>query len=103
MWRYAIGVNYHANSKMTWRAGLAYDQAPVPDAIHRTPRIPDADRTWLAIGGQYRISPKSSLDFGYAHLFVKDSSIFHTTAPPKLVGAYDNHVDILSVQYTHSF
>lgn len=102
-WRYSLGVNYHASSKITWRGGLAYDQAPVPDAVHRTPRIPDADRTWLAIGGQYRISPKSSLDFGYAHLFVKNSSIFHTTALPNLVGSYRNHVDILSAQYTHSF
>jgi long-chain fatty acid transport protein len=38
----------------------------------RTPRIPDGDRTWIAFGGQYRLSPQSALDFGYAHLFVND-------------------------------
>lgn len=103
VWRYSIGVNYHLDRKMTWRAGLAYDQTPVPDAAHRTPRIPDADRTWLAIGGQYRISPTSILDFGYAHLFVKDAPIAHTLVLPRLSGTYDNQVDIVSLQYTHNF
>lgn len=103
VWRYSVGVNYHANNKITWRAGLAYDQAPVPDAAHRTPRIPDADRTWVAIGGQYRLSPKANIDFGYAHLFVNKARIDHTASGTQLVGTYNNHVDILSAQYTHTF
>jgi long-chain fatty acid transport protein len=101
--RYSVGVNYHASDKMTWRAGVAYDETPVSDQF-RTPRIPDESRTWLAVGGQYRISKNSAFDFGYAHLFVKDASIDQSEAGKgHLVGSYDNAVDILSVQYTHSF
>lgn len=109
-WRYSLGFNYHTGRNLTWRFGVAYDEAPVPDAAHRTPRIPDADRAWLALGVQYRVSPRSTLDFGYAHLFVDDAPISHcepeATCPAAgvtLTGTFDNHVDILSFQYTHNF
>jgi len=102
--RYSVGVNFRPGREWTWRFGLAYDETPVPDLTHRTPRIPDADRIWLAVGGQYRFSPKSALDFGYAHLFVNNASLVNTApAPFTLRGTYNNKIDIVSVQYTHSF
>ncbi|MBI3903473.1 MAG: outer membrane protein transport protein [Nitrosomonadales bacterium] len=96
--RVSVGATYSYSEKWSARAGLAYDQAPVSDAF-RTPRIPDNNRTWLAVGGQYKPSPAGAIDFGYAHLFVKDSSINSGAA----IGSYKNNVDILSAQYTHSF
>lgn len=110
-WRVAFGANHHYNEQWTARAGLAYDQSPVSDA-YRTARIPDADRTWLTLGGQYKPAKESAVDFGYAHLFVKDSNINNNTgsggtpdlgAVGRLLGNYNNSVDILSVQYTRSF
>ncbi len=104
-WRFSTGANYHYNHKWLTRAGLALDQAPVPDT-HRTARIPDNDRLWIALGGQYKPSTNDALDFGYAHLFVKDSTIADMQAASgrgDLVGNYENSVDILSVQYTRSF
>lgn len=101
--RYSVGLNFHASDKMTWRFGLAYDETPVSDEF-RTPRIPDESRTWVAVGGQYRLTKNSAVDFGYAHLFVDDASVDKTEAGKgSLVGEYKNSVDILSVQYTHSF
>ena len=101
--RVSVGANYHTGKKWTWRAGMAYDQTPVPDAAHRTPRIPDEDRIWLAFGGQYRLSPAGWVDFGLAHLFVKDADINHTEKGVTLQGQYKNRVDIVSVQYTQAF
>lgn len=101
-WRVSIGANHHYSEQWTSRVGLAYDQAPVPDAF-RTARIPDNDRTWLSLGGQYKLSKESVINFGYAHLFVKNSSINSTITAPALVGSYSNSVDILSAQYTYSF
>lgn len=98
--RYSVGVNYHLNEKLTLRGGLAFDETPVSDAF-RTARIPDEDRTWVAFGAQYRLSPKSTLDFGYAHLFVKDASIDEGAV--NLVGDYESSVDILSAQLTLNF
>lgn len=104
-WRFSTGANYHYNQTWLARAGLALDQAPVPDT-HRTARIPDNDRTWIALGGQYKPSVNDAIDFGYAHLFVKGLTIADmqaATGKGNLVGDYDNSVDILSVQYTRSF
>jgi long-chain fatty acid transport protein len=106
-YRYSVGANYQMNDNFTLRLGVALDETPVPDAF-RTPRIPDEDRTWIAFGGQYRLSKEGAVDFGYAHLFVKDASLISPaagTAPasPLVTGGYDASVDILSVQYTHTF
>lgn len=102
-YRYSAGVNYRHNDRVTLRAGVAFDETPVSDA-YRTARIPDEDRTWLAFGAQYRMSPKAMLDIGYAHLFVKDARIDKTeTGPVRLTGEYDAAVDILSAQLTLDF
>ena len=101
-YRYAVGANYRLNDRLTLRAGVAYDETPVSDAF-RTVRIPDESRTWLAFGAQYRLSDKTALDFGYAHLFVKEAKINKTESGVTLTGKYDSSVDILSAQLTHNF
>jgi long-chain fatty acid transport protein len=113
-WRVGVGANYHHNDMWTLRFGTAYDQSPVPDA-DRTPRVPDQDRIWLAIGAQYRMSKQLAFDFGYAHLFVKDASMnlcnaAQAAANPaacsgknNLVGSYSNKVDIISAQARYAF
>lgn len=110
-YRISVGASHRYNEKWVARIGVAFDKSPVPDA-NRTARIPDNDRTWLALGGQYKPAKESAVDFGYAHLFVKDSTINNnrggvdaasTALYGNLVGTYKSSVDILSVQYTHSF
>ena len=110
-WRVAVGSNYHYNEQWIARMGLAYDQAGVTDA-YRTARIPDANRTWLSVGGQYKPTKGTAIDFGYAHLFVNNSTINNNTGAAgtpstatvgNLIGTYKNSVDILSVQYAYGF
>jgi long-chain fatty acid transport protein len=100
--RYSLGATWHMSDKLSLRGGVAYDEAPVSD-IDRTPRIPDGARTWIAFGGQYRLSQQGALDFGYAHLFVNDPGLQSSAGGTTLNGEYDSAVDILSAQYTHSF
>lgn len=100
--RVSVGATHRYSEQWLVRAGLAYDQAPVTDAF-RTARIPDNNRTWIALGGQRKLSAASAIDFGYAHLFVSDSTINSANPAPTLVGSYKNSVDILSAQYTHNF
>jgi long-chain fatty acid transport protein len=90
------------SEKLSLRGGVAYDEAPVSD-IDRTPRIPDGARTWIAVGGQYRLSAQSVLDFGYAHLFVNDPGLQSTDNGTTLNGEYSSEVDILSAQFTLNF
>jgi long-chain fatty acid transport protein len=105
-WRYSIGANYQLNPSVTLRTGVAYDETVVSDKQHRTPRIPDQNRTWLAFGASWLMSPANKLDVGYAHLFIKDVKLNNTTEASikhNLSGEYDASVDVLSVQLTHSF
>jgi long-chain fatty acid transport protein len=99
-YRYSVGVNYHYSNKLTLRGGVAFDQRAASDEF-RTARIPDEDRTWLAFGAQYRLSERSRIDVGYAHLFVKDASLDEGAI--NLSGTYDASVDILSAQLTVNF
>ncbi len=111
-WRVGLGANYRADDRWTYRIGVAYDETPVPEA-YRTPRIPDQDRRWLALGAQYKVSRAGAVDIGYAHVFIRDPALDATGAPAltaaqalgrgALVGNYSNKVDILSIQYRHSF
>jgi long-chain fatty acid transport protein len=101
-YRYSVGANYHLDDKLTLRGGLAYDETPVSDAF-RTARIPDENRTWLAFGAQYRLSDKSMLDVGYAHLFIEDARINKKEGVVTLSGTYESSVDILSAQWTLDF
>ena len=104
-YRLSVGANYRLNEQWTLRGGVAYDQTPVKDE-HRTARVPDNDRKWLAVGAKYRINASSSVDAGYAHLFISDATINDNqvaSGKGNLVGTYNGSIDILSVQYTISF
>lgn len=71
---YALGTNYHYNSKLDLRAGLAYDESPVPDST-RSPRTPDNNRLWTSVGVGYQFSDSLHFDLGYTHIFMQDSTI----------------------------
>ncbi|MFJ5446630.1 OmpP1/FadL family transporter [Methylobacillus methanolivorans] len=105
-YRFSLGGNYRYNDQLTLRAGVAYDQTPVPDASHRTPRIPDADRTWFAVGASWKLDPFNTIDVGYAYLRMKDSSINHSSEGAvrhNIQGEFSARVDILSAQWSRSF
>lgn len=108
-WRISAGGSYHYNENWTARMGVAYDQAPVADQF-RTVRIPDNNRFWLSLGGQYKPSKQGAFDFGYSHLFVSNGVLNQSAAANPdlagkgyLTGSYNNSVDILSAQYSYSF
>jgi len=103
-WRFGVGANYKMNDQTKIRFGVALDETPTND-VDRTPRLPDEDRTWLALGVQFRPSKTGILDVGYAHEFIKDAKINNTVTgvPGALVGTFKNKADIFSIQYSHSF
>jgi long-chain fatty acid transport protein len=104
-WRGSVGANYRYNDYWTLRGGLAYDQSPVRDA-QRTPRLPDNDRTWVAVGAQYKFSPAIALDFAWAYIFVRDPSINQnagsTAASGLISGSYKSNVNIVGLQLTYT-
>ena len=105
-WRYALGATYAMNDRVTLRAGVAFDEAAVPDAT-RTPRLPDSDRTWVALGARWQPSPSLLVDFGYAHLFSDtvplDQDADNVAAFGLLNGEQHSDVDIVSAQLIYRF
>jgi long-chain fatty acid transport protein len=107
--RYSLGVHYRYDDALTLRVGVAYDETPVPSAERRTPRVPDADRTWIAIGASYRPWDDLYLDVGYTHIFVDDASVDNTleSSIPALQhtlrGTYESRIDILSAGLRYTF
>lgn len=106
----SLGASYYMDDKNTLRFGVAYDKNPVPDPEHRTPRIPDGDRTWIAAGYGYKVSKNFSFDLGAAYLFVlNDPKINNTTyltttgVKGTIKGTYENNVKILSAQINYNF
>lgn len=106
VWRYAVGASYEVSDQLTLRAGAAYDETPVPDET-RTPRLPDADRTWVAIGARWQPSEAVTLDFGYAHLFsdtvALDEDAGNVAASGLINGEQHSNVDIVSAQLVYRF
>jgi long-chain fatty acid transport protein len=105
-WRVAFGGAYKYSDQWKAKFGLAYDESPVSDQF-RLARLPDNDRIWLSLGGQYKPTKDSALDFGYTYIFVDDPSIStdpaNAAAKGILRGQYDNDVNLLGVQYSMSF
>ena len=103
--RFSVGADWIVIPVLTLRTGLAYDEGASQDKVYRSPRVPDSDRTWLALGLTYRITQKASLDAGYAHLFLSNSDIERTNSGTgdTLIGSYESSVDILSAAFNWVF
>lgn len=100
----SLGTTYKPHQDWKLKLGLAYDQSPVHTEF-RSPRLPDADRYWTAVGATYSPNHWVDLDLSYAHLFVKDgtSSLASTklaggTTTDNLMGNYKSRLDIVSLQ-----
>lgn len=109
-WRFGLGAKYQLNDQWNLRAGIAHDQTPVPDKASRTMTVPDSDRTWLAFGARWKMSPNTSVDMGYARIFFKDSStaraVMNTaeTATLQTVrGDFKTHANLFSLQVNHQY
>lgn len=70
-----LGLSYYSSPAWTFRIGGSYEQTPIPNSKRRTPRIPDANRTWTTLGLTWSFSENFGIDLAYAHLFVNDSKI----------------------------
>jgi long-chain fatty acid transport protein len=105
-WRVAVGANYKSTDRWTLRMGVAFDQSPVPNAEVRSVRLPDSDRYWFSLGATYQMSRSSRFDVGYTFINIKDADINNDQRALNrglVNGTYKADVNILSVQYQHSF
>jgi long-chain fatty acid transport protein len=103
-WRYSVGAQYWPIQPLRLSAGFTYDQEPIADRYHRTPRIPGNDRYWMAFGAAYYFTEWLKLDVGYAHLFVPEAKTEITGATGEVLqGSWDLGIDIVSAQLAATF
>jgi long-chain fatty acid transport protein len=105
--RAGLGAQYRFSEAVRLRTGVAYDRSPVRNREDRTVRLPDADRIWLAFGFNCRLTEHTSIDTGYAYVFIGSASIDRATADDPLLqkvhGRFDSSAHIFSVQLNHRF
>lgn len=101
-WRVAWGAAYRANEGLKLKFGLAYDRTPV-STTDRSARVPDNDRFWFSLGGQWNAGAYGRFDLGYSYLYVKDANINLTKNGTTLRGSYDDSAHLLGVQYSVGF
>lgn len=120
-WRVAFGATYLLNPAWKIKMGIAYDQTPVKGASTRLVSLPDNDRTWFSLGGQWKPNKDATLDFGVAYLYVKDAKVQNNqVATPAALnpaaiaaalaanqglvdGTFKDNCWILGAQYSMSF
>lgn len=96
-WTISFGADYYLNQNWTLRAGTAWDQSPVRNKFHRTVRIPDSNRVWLSAGASYT-SGNIQVDAGYAHLFMKNS-----TVEDGISAHYKSYSNMFGLQFQYKF
>jgi long-chain fatty acid transport protein len=109
-WRVAVGANYRYSDTAKLKLGVAFDQTPIRDEEHRLTSLPDNNRLWFSVGGQWAMGKDSALDLGVAYLYMKDSGIRNnqgtTLASPLrglVAGQYGARAWLLGLQYSSAF
>lgn len=64
---YRVGMNYKLYKRLTLRAGYAIENSVIDDATRIT-ILPDSDRQYFALGGQFDLSRDTSIHFAYQKL-----------------------------------
>jgi len=112
--RVALGANYNYSEQLTLRAGIAHDQSPVKSAELTHPALPDADRMQYSVGANWKLSPRSSIDFAYSFLDFKDAPINYTNGCNPLAtgctgngettkGLFQTHMSLVGISYNYKF
>lgn len=98
----ALGTTYRPkDTGLTFRLGVAHDQTPVEGSF-RTPRIPDASRTWLSAGVGYRVRDHIDLQASYTRIWVGDADIDlaangENGVRGNLTTRYESSIDLIGV------
>ncbi|MCB0344444.1 MAG: outer membrane protein transport protein [Bdellovibrionales bacterium] len=100
-WRYAFGVDIHPSDELAVLLGYAFEETPIPDPEHRTPRIPDLERHWFTAGVSYQLTDSLNLSVSYAYILTdEDKSNILGPTGDNFAGSYDGDVNIISGQLT---
>jgi len=109
VWNVRVGGQYKLSDTWKLRAGLQYDQNPVPDAHFET-RVPDSDRYGVSVGTGYNVG-NLTVDLAYLYLYFMNRNIADsqsdnpptTTNGSSLNGTYKADVHVVAVNVGYKF
>jgi long-chain fatty acid transport protein len=106
-WRIAWGAAYRATDTTKLKFGVAYDTTPTTNN-DRSARVPDNDRVWFSLGGQWNAGNLGKFDLGYSYIYLKDPSVNQTKTlaggtTSTLRGRYDDSAHVVGLQYSVGF
>ncbi|WP_454832733.1 OmpP1/FadL family transporter [Pseudoxanthomonas wuyuanensis] len=103
-WFYSIGGEYKLNDRFTLRAGLGRDESPV-SLPYRTPRMPDQDRNWYAVGLTWAATDNFEISGNYTRIqLVDDPQVdLVSSSGSRLVGVYDGGADLYGISMQYRF
>lgn len=102
--RYSIGMDYRWQDAWLVRAGVVYDETPIPDAKHRSPRVPDSDKISLALGSAVTLDEQLDLDMAIFYTLPATADINNTDSlGHTLKGSYEVQTTYLSAQLNWKF
>lgn len=103
-WYVSVGGEYYATDKVTLRAGVGIDQAPM-DASNLDPRVPDAARRMVTFGIGYKASEHFQVNASYAHIFVSNAGMNGSvdSTGDILTGSFDDYGNLLSLSAQYKF
>ena len=98
-WFFSVGGEYDVSKAFTVRTGVGYEWSPVDSAKNRLVGVPDSNRVWLSLGGNYKLTELTSFDFAYSHIIFEDSRFDRNNSNNSLnlKGTVDASTEIFSV------
>ncbi|PXX98128.1 OmpP1/FadL family transporter [Halomonas sp. LBP4] len=108
-WAFSVGANYALTPQWLLRAGLGHDETPIPGSEFRTPRVPDADRTWATLGATWMPTADLGITAGYMRVFGDDVDMNQDGAKEEnatrgnLSGTYEVSADVFALSVDYRF
>ena len=105
---YALGISKQLDPQWKLRLGIAYEKGAVGNE-YRTPRIPDANRTWYSAGLEYKYNEKLTFNVGYTHIVADDSKVnlrgdhLGDRTRGGINAEYNNKIHIVAGSITYNF
>jgi long-chain fatty acid transport protein len=101
-WAFAVGAEYLASDEWKLRGGVQFDQTPTTDEF-RTSRTPDGDRTWLALGATYSMTPQIDLDVAATYIHVESGTINVARGGGRTIASTEGNVGIIAAGVSYKF
>jgi long-chain fatty acid transport protein len=110
-WTFSLGADYATSEALTLRGGIRFDRTPTVDG-YRDTAFPDENRLWLSLGGSYRTAPTSSIDFAFAHVFIRQADValtrtFFDASPlatsVRINSTVDGSFSLIGVSYNYAY